>query len=105
MKKLLAATVLVALAGGAALAGDWKEPDDGVVTEKHVLDLIAYFKALKKVGGGWHGQTRWLFADAEQKALNEASVDRLEIEWAKPRVLYLAHHLALDASTAETWDK
>ncbi len=77
----------------------------GVVKEKHGDDLIAYFKALKKVGGTWHGQTRSALSDVEKKALNEGSVDRLEIEWLKPRVLYIARHLALEAASDDTLEK
>src|SRR5581483_3678898 len=105
MKNTLVMVVALALGAGAALAGDWNPPEDGVVVERHVDDLIAYFKALKKVGGTWHGQTPYVLSDIEKKALNAASADRLEVEWAKARILYIAHHLALDAATAETWEK
>ncbi len=106
MKASLGVSILVvALSTGTALAQEWQAPEDGVVKEKHVDDLITYYKALKKVGGAWHGQTRSSLSDIEKKALNEASVDRLEIEWLKPRVLYIARHLALETATWDHLDK
>ncbi|MEZ0228741.1 MAG: hypothetical protein ACAI25_08965 [Planctomycetota bacterium] len=99
---LVAAVLLVA---PVAHAQEWQAPEDGVVKEKHVEDLVTYYKALKKVNGTWHGQTRSSLSDIEKKALNEASVDRLEIEWLKPRVLYIARNLALQAATPEQLEK
>lgn len=87
----------------AATAGEWKEPDDKALHEPEVKDFVAYVKALKKVGGTWHGQTHNCLADIELKAVNEASVDRVEIAWVKPRALVIAKHLVLQRATEKTW--
>lgn len=103
--RAVAVVAVLALLSGVASGQEWRAPDDGVVKERHVDDLIAYYKALKKVGGNWYGQTRSALSDVEKKALNESSVDRLEVEWLKPRVIYIARHFALEATPAEAFDK
>jgi hypothetical protein len=98
------ALLLVLSLGAVALADDWKTPDDGVIRATHVQDFLAYVKALKKVGGTWHAQTHFCLSEIEGKALNEASTDKAEIQWAKPRILLLARHLLLADVSPQGWE-
>jgi hypothetical protein len=102
-----ALVILAALAALAplALAEDWTAPADGVVTAKHVDDYVAYLEQLAKFGGTWHARTWYLHTKVEDKALNEASVSRDEIVWARPRVEEIAGALMLAKATPETWAK
>lgn len=105
MKVRFALAFVVAFTSGAALAADWQAPEDGKLTAQHVEDFVTYTKALKKVGGDWYHQTSYVLSDVEKRALNEAALDRLEIDWSKPRILYIARLLAIETATAETWEK
>jgi hypothetical protein len=104
MCRRLAVLATLALAT-VAVAGDWKEPEDKALHEREVKDYVVYLQALKKVGGKWHEQTRYVTSDVEKKALNESAVDRDEVHFAAARVHLIARQLVIETAPADTLDK
>ncbi len=104
---MLRKTALVATLAFAslALAADWKEPEDKALHDREVKDYVVYLQALKKVGGKWHEQSRYVSTDVEKKALNEAAIERDEVVFAMTRVQVVARQLVIDAAPADTWEK
>jgi hypothetical protein len=85
---------------GPVFADGWKKPADDAVHEAEVKDFLAYAAAVKKVGGS-EGALYY----AREDALEAASGDKDEIQFANYSIVTIARQLVIEATPAETWEK